>query len=106
VPSKESGEFDNSGSLEGLRARIDEIDDELVDLLNERAQVVISIAGLKRVKSRHGYDTRREHEIIGRVIERSGGPFELNQLTGIFITILDQSKELLYKHMRADEDGE
>ncbi len=40
--------------IEKLRAKIDTIDSELVDLLNERAKKVLQIARIKK-KERKGY---------------------------------------------------
>src|SRR5439155_627894 len=59
--------------LEGLRRRIDEIDDRLQDLLVERIQIVSTVAAHKR--NNHGvaaHQPAREAEIIRRLIERNG----------------------------------
>jgi chorismate mutase/prephenate dehydratase len=67
---------DIPSDLEGLRRRIDEIDDRLQDLLVERIQVVSTVAAHKR--SNRGvaaHQPAREAEIIRRLIERNRGAF-------------------------------
>ena len=64
---------DIPSDLEGLRRRIDEIDDRLQDLLVERIQIVSTVAAHKR--NNHGvaaHQPAREAEIIRRLIERNG----------------------------------
>jgi len=63
---------DIPSDLEGLRRRIDEIDDRLQDLLVERIQIVSTVAAHKR--NNHGvaaHQPAREAEIIRRLIERN-----------------------------------
>ena len=67
---------DIPSDLEGLRRRIDEIDDRLQDLLVERIKVVSTVAAHKR--SNRGvaaHQPAREAEIIRRLIERNRGAF-------------------------------
>ena len=67
---------DIPSDLEGLRRRIDEIDDRLQDLLVERIQVVATVAAHKR--SNRGvaaHQPAREAEIIRRLVERNRGAF-------------------------------
>ena len=67
---------DIPSDLEGLRRRIDEIDDRLQDLLVERIQIVSTVAAHKR--SNRGvaaHQPAREAEIIRRLIERNQGAF-------------------------------
>jgi chorismate mutase len=67
---------DIPSDLEGLRRRIDEIDDRLQDLLVERVKVVSTVAAHKR--SNRGvaaHQPAREAEIIRRLIERNRGAF-------------------------------
>jgi len=81
-------------SIEELRAQIDGIDEELVYLLNKRAQRSLEIRALKP-KARMGlYDPRREEEIFDRVSELNPGPLYSDDLKAIFATILRVSKEM------------
>src|SRR5216683_5287862 len=67
---------DIPSDLEGLRRRIDEIDDRLQDLLVERIQIVSTVAAHKRSNRGVGaHQPAREAEIIRRLIERNRGAF-------------------------------
>src|SRR5438105_9767407 len=67
---------DIPSDLEGLRRRIDEIDDRLQDLLVERIQVVSTVAAHKRSSGGlAAHQPAREAEIIRRLISRNRGPF-------------------------------
>ncbi len=67
---------DIPSDLEGLRRRIDEIDDRLQDLLVERIQIVSNVAAHKRSnRSVAAHQPAREAEIIRRLIERNQGAF-------------------------------
>ena len=53
--------------IEKLRKQIDNIDDRLAKLLDERASVAAEIGKLKIRENRSIYDRRREAEILRRV---------------------------------------
>jgi chorismate mutase / prephenate dehydratase len=62
--------------LEGLRQRIDEIDDRLQDLLIERLDIVSSVAAHKQnLGGLAAHQPAREAEIIRRLIDRNAGMF-------------------------------
>ncbi len=54
-------------SLQGLRARIDGIDDRLAALLAERAEVTAQVQRVKAVPGHAGRDPDREDEIVARM---------------------------------------
>src|ERR1700736_1782151 len=62
--------------LEGLRQRIDEIEDRLQDLLIERLDIVSRVAAHKQsVGGVAAHQPAREAEIIRRLIDRNAGMF-------------------------------
>jgi chorismate mutase-like protein len=61
-------------SLDDLRARIDEIDDRLHDLLMQRAEMVESITAAKRAESSPVLRPGREAAILRRLMQRHHGP--------------------------------
>lgn len=63
---------DISSDLEQLRRRIDEIDDQLLDLLIKRLGV---IADLSNIRDKTPYQPAREAEILRRLTERCGNQF-------------------------------
>jgi chorismate mutase/prephenate dehydratase len=65
----------STSALDDLRRRIDQIDDQLHDLIMQRAEVVESVA---RAKKRGGIATirpGREAALLRRLVERHRGPF-------------------------------
>ena len=71
-------------SLEELRTRIDEIDTQLVDLLNERARVVMEIGKLKAQADRPIYAPDREKQVLKLVAEGKSNK-EVAEVLGISV---------------------
>ena len=57
-----------------LRERVDEVDQELIRALNERARIVQEIATIKAEAGVQIFDPKREEEILQRVVDRNAGP--------------------------------
>ena len=79
--------------IEEHRAKIDEIDKELVALLNKRAGHSLVIRGLKPGAHMGLYDPKREEEIFARVNSYNEGPLYNDNLREIYATILNVMKE-------------
>lgn len=60
--------------LAGLRDRIDALDAQLIELLNERAKVVVEIGHFKRSSGGAIYAPHRESEVLARALGRNRGP--------------------------------
>jgi len=82
------------GELERLRREIDEIDNEVLTLLNKRAEKVIKIAHIKRNEKAKFYSPEREREILKRIISLNKGPFPDDTLKTIYREILSASLSL------------
>lgn len=80
--------------LEKLRKEIDEIDNEILNLLNQRANIVIDIAHIKRNENAKFYSPERERQILERLIALNKGPFPNETLKVIFREILSASLSL------------
>jgi chorismate mutase/prephenate dehydratase len=78
-------------SLEDLRKRIDEIDQQLVQLLNERAQVVVEIGKLKNKTDKPVYAPDREKEVLAKVIQANKGPLPDRTLVAIWRELMSGS---------------
>lgn len=83
----------NKSELEILRAKIDKIDDEIVDLLGERFSLVERVKEVKRIGKIAVYHPTREQEILKR-IEKRGEKLGLNKLllNALFLQIFAVSK--------------
>lgn len=76
MPAVSGDTNDNSATdgLDQLRERIDEIDRRLVELLNERARVVVEVGELKRGTGGAIYAPHREAAVLRRVLKLNEGP--------------------------------
>lgn len=79
--------------IEEHRAKIDEIDRQVVALLNKRAGHSLVIRGLKPDVHMGLYDPRREEEIFERVNSFNEGPLYNENLREIYASILKVMKE-------------
>jgi len=80
--------------IEKLRAKIDTIDSELVDLLNERAKKVLEIARIKKKERKGYYSAGRERKILERLIKQNKGPLSDEVVEKIIHLILKTSLDL------------
>lgn len=78
-------------SLEELRKRIDEIDYQLVQLLNERARVVVEIGKLKNKTDKPVYSPDREKEVLAKVAQANKGPLPDKCLVAIWRELMSGS---------------
>ena len=76
------------------RARIDEIDCQLVALLNERAEQSLAIRSLKPSVHWGLYDPKREEEIFANLARVNEGPLFAENLREIYEAILHVMKEM------------
>ncbi|NGM17192.1 chorismate mutase [Xiamenia xianingshaonis] len=79
--------------IEEHRAKIDEIDKQIVALLNKRAGHSLVIRGLKPSAHMGLYDAKREEEIFAKVASYNEGPLYNENLRAIYSTILRVMKE-------------
>lgn len=81
-------------TLEQLRHTIDEIDERILELLNQRASTVIAVGRLKSRERRDFYAPGREREIYERLTARNKGPFPNEALRSVFREIMSASLAL------------
>mgnify|MGYP002619618166 CR=1 FL=1 len=77
--------------LEQLRVRIDEIDRRLVELLNERARVVVEVGELKRGTGQAIYAPHREAAVLRRVLGLNEGPLPARTIESIYRELMSGS---------------
>lgn len=78
-------------SLEELRKRIDEIDYQLVQLLNERARIVVEIGKLKNQTDKPVYSPDREKQVFEKIIRSNKGPLSDKSLVAIWRELMSGS---------------
>lgn len=77
--------------LAPLRVRIDELDARLVELLNERARVVVEIGELKRGTGAPIYAPHREAAVLEKVLQANRGPLGARTIEGIYRELMSGS---------------
>ena len=83
-----------SENLTQLRNRIHEINDQLLDLLNERTALVEAIGREKDKQGLKKYDPIREQQIIEKLREKNQGPLTDEMLIHVFKEIFKVSVKL------------
>jgi len=83
-----------SDRLDRLRARIDDLDRRLLELLIRRAKAARAIGGLKVERGSTVLDPGREREVLGRLLERNAGRYPPEALTAIFREIISASRAM------------
>ncbi len=79
----------NSDSgIASLRRRIDEIDDQILDLINQRLQAAREIGEIKDRSGAAVVDSRRENQIYQRLSSLNKGPLKENALHRIFRAVI------------------
>ncbi len=81
-------------SLLDLRNSIDNIDDRILELLNERARYVMEVGRLKQAESRDFHVPSREREIYERLTAANPGPFPNEAVRSVFREIISASLAL------------
>ncbi|NWF91658.1 MAG: prephenate dehydratase [Syntrophaceae bacterium] len=80
--------------IQSLRQKIEAVDDEILQLLNRRAQIVQEVGKVKsEIKVDH-YSPRREEEIVGRLEAQSSGPFPRSAIPVVFREIISACRSL------------
>jgi chorismate mutase-like protein len=82
------------GSIDEWRIKIDDVDRQLVDLLNERARYADEIGKIKEQLGLDAYSPRREQEVLENVLGSNKGPLSDAALRRLFERIIDESRKL------------
>ena len=81
-------------SIEDWRKRIDEIDQKLLELLNDRSRCAIEIGKIKRAQNVRVYDPERERDILRRMKEQNPGPLDEEGLQRLFERVIDECRRI------------
>jgi chorismate mutase/prephenate dehydratase len=78
-------------TLEELRKQIDQIDSKLVELLNERARVVVNVGKVKGKTDKAIYAPEREKVVLQKILKENKGPLPDKTLTAIWRELMSGS---------------
>jgi len=84
----------SENALSPLRDRIDAIDAQLLQMLNERASIVAEVGRVKRASGIPVYAPHRERQVIERVLARNEGPLEDRTIEAIWRELMSGSFRL------------
>lgn len=87
-------------TIHAKRKRIDAIDQRLVRLLNQRAQLAVELGDLKQAAGLRVHDPRRERRILRRVRRLSGGPLDARAIELLWNRILRESRRVESRALR------
>lgn len=77
--------------LTELRHKIDELDRQIVEVLNARANVVVEVGKLKQAGKKPIYAPDREHVVLSRVARLNHGPLPAKTLAAIYRELMSGS---------------
>jgi chorismate mutase len=84
------------------RKKIDEIDQKLVEILNQRAQAAQEIGRLKRDSAMPIYEPDRERVVLTQVQVANRGPLQHRHLMQIYERIMDVMRNIQKDEMVAE----
>jgi chorismate mutase/prephenate dehydratase len=76
------------------RQKIDSLDEQILQLLNRRAQIVLEIGKVKEELKKEPFNLRREVEILQRLEEQNPGPFPRPAVPIVFREIISACRSL------------
>jgi chorismate mutase/prephenate dehydratase len=77
-----------------LRQAIDEIDETILDLINQRLSLAKQIGDFKKQGGIQIADSEREKEIFNRLLEKNNGPLGADGLRNIFKAIIAEGRNV------------
>ena len=80
--------------LEGWRRRIDEIDQQILKLLNERSRCAVEIGHIKKGLKLPAWNPEREMQILRNVVKANAGPLDDAAIRRLFERIIDEARSL------------
>jgi chorismate mutase len=93
----------NAKSLPEWRQEIDLLDNELLRLLNRRAEIACELGAIKVANGLPAYDGRREQQVLARVCAQNPGPLPAESVAGIFRRIILETRRIGTRSMRQQQ---
>ena len=76
------------------RSRINNLDNQILNLLNQRAEAALQIGDLKRRQGMPSYVPEREAEVLHRLTAANGGPLPASAVSAIWREVLSACRQL------------
>ena len=82
-----------TAALSTVRKHLDEIDQQIVALLNQRARIVAEVGKIKQVAHLRVADPARELQILDHIVQLGGaGPLPPDRLRRIYQTVIQEMR--------------
>jgi len=88
--------------IDEIRQNINQLDNELLQIFNQRAALALKIGEVKKELGLPIYDPRREKLIFERMKTLNGGPLDDAAITRLFERVIDESRSLERTHAKGD----
>jgi chorismate mutase len=85
---------DVQAAIDRLRRNIDEIDEVLVKLLNQRAKWALEIGNAKKRANLAIYQPDREAKVLAHILGLNRGPLRPEAVRRLFERVIDESRRL------------
>jgi chorismate mutase len=92
--------------ITALRDAIDALDEQLVALLNARANCALEIGEIKRVLQMEIYQPDRERAVLQHVRDVNQGPLDGDAIARLFERIIDEARRLERVVQQAHQDAQ
>ena len=85
---------DKRTDIGALRQAIDEVDEKIMELINQRLSLAKQVGDFKKQGGIQITDSDREKEIMNRLLEKNNGPMSDNGLRNIFGAIIAEGRNV------------
>lgn len=86
-------------ALAVCRDRVDEVDRQILDLLNERTQTVEEIGRIKHAANLPVYEPKREDQVFRNISDHNHGPLSTDAARRVFERIIDEMRKIQRERM-------
>lgn len=86
-------------SLDDLRDQLDTIDNKMMSLLSQRADVILRVAALKKRDNLPAHVPEREAAIMQRLRDQNSGPLTDDAVERIYRLIVEEMRNFEAEHM-------
>jgi chorismate mutase len=85
--------------LEELRRSIDDVDRKILELMAERARLVLAVGDVKRARNMAVHDPDRERRVLERLGAQAVPPLDAATVRGVFEKLIDEMRRLEQHHV-------
>jgi chorismate mutase len=89
--------------MDSIRKKINELDNDLLRIFNERAALALEIGEVKKELNLPIYDPTREKLIFERMQQENPGPLDGAAIVRLFERVIDESRNLERAHTKGQD---